>query len=440
MKNFAILFCSTLLLFFGCSKDNPNTKVLKVAHIYDPMASISAKENYKWFEKIAEKFTKDNPNVKIEFEILKWDEIDVKSMSDLRTNISHDIIMSSPQLMAQHGLVGDLLDLSPFIKKYSNEFDEMRWSPVWNTGSIDNKYFGFPMGVHSRFVVYKKDFFKDAGLDPDRPPKDLDELVQYAQKLTRDIDGDGKTDIWGLGMNLGNNRGTAELYFAPLIWHFDGDIWDPNTKKASFATEAGIKSAQFLYDLIYKYKVTPEWVLAGTLDDVVLRPFLDGKIAMAWGWGTYWIYALEEKGWFKGIFPPKENGTAEIADAFVTPTKEGKQFENSWSISIHKLSKNPELSFEFLRYLLKPEDLSVFPDAGLPVHNSIWNKKEYKTPFYKTMLQSIEKGRAMPSTAHYTELVLTISTALQEIMVKKSDIKTTLKKFEDEYNSKYAGE
>jgi multiple sugar transport system substrate-binding protein len=342
--------------------------------------------------------------------------------------------------MAQHDLVGDLIDLTPYLKKNNEYFEDMKWSPVWQTGIINNKVYGFPFGTHTRVVVYRKDYFKEAGLNPDKVPTNLDELIEYAKKLTIDKDGDGKIDIWGLGMNLGNTRATCELFFAPLIWHFGGELWDITTKKAMFASEGGIKTTQFLYDLIYKYKVTPEWALTTSYDDGLLRPFLDGKFAMAWGWGTYWIKALEEKGWVKGIFPPTENGKADITDVFVTPTKEGLQFENSWNVSIHKLSKNPDISFEFIKYLLKPDELINFPDAGLPVHRSTWNRKEYQTSFYQQMLKAAEKGKGMPPTAHYTELANIISSALQEIMVNKADIKTTLKKFEDEYNSKYAGE
>jgi multiple sugar transport system substrate-binding protein len=440
MKKIFLLLVLLSVLFLNCSKKNDNQIILKVAHPYDPMGQANLKESYNWFSGIAEKFTKDHPNVKVEFEIIKWDEIDLKFMSDFRTNISHDVVITSPQHMAQHNIVGDLLDIAPYIERNKIDFEDMRWSPVWNTGQINEKYFGLPLGIHTRAVAYRRDYFQKAGLNPDNTPKNLDELLEYAQKLTLDTNRDGKTDVWGLGMYLGNTRGTCEVYFSPLIWHFGGDIWDSTSKRAVFSSDAGVRAAQFIIDLIYKYKVTPEWALTGTLDDVLLRPFLDGKYAMGWGWGTYWIQSLEEQKWVKGIFPATDKGIAETADIFVTPTKENLQFENSWDVSIHKLSKNPDLAFEFIKYLFKPEDLRKYPDAGLPIHRNEWNRPEMQTPFYKKLLTQSEKGKGMPKTAHYAELAQVISSALQEILINKSDIKTTLKKFEDEYNSKYSGE
>lgn len=44
----------------------------------------------------------------------------------------------------------------------------------------------------------------------------------------------------------------------------------------------------------------------------------------------------------------------------------------------------------------------------------------------------------MPASPAYVELADTVAAALQEIMSTKADIKTTMKKYEDEWNGKYA--
>ena len=188
------------------------------------------------------------------------------------------------------------------------------------------------LGIHTRSVVYRRDMYEEAGLDPDKTPDNLDELVEYSKKLTQDTDGDGVTDIYGLGMYFGPSRATIELYFAPYLWHFDGELWDPETKKATFASEAGISAAQFLFDLISTHKVTPEWSISGIYDDVIMMSFLNEKLAQAEGWGSYWIGPLEEKGWAEGVFPPTPEGKATIADVYPTPTKYRAQFTNAWNV------------------------------------------------------------------------------------------------------------
>ena len=410
---------------------------IKVAHFYDPATGPAHVANMQWLEKVKSVFEEENPGIKVEFEWIKWDELDLKALRDYRAGISHDVIYSSPQYYGLHQVAGDLLDISNFVSQWSDDFlADISWSPVWGSAFP----WGVPLGIHTRSVVYRRDMYEEAGLDPDKTPDNLDELVEYSKKLTQDTDGDGVTDIYGLGMYFGPSRATIELYFAPYLWHFDGELWDPETKKATFASEAGISAAQFLFDLISTHKVTPEWSISGIYDDVIMMSFLNEKLAQAEGWGSYWIGPLEEKGWVEGVFPPTPEGKATIADVYPTPTKYRAQFTNSWNVSIHALSEHPAESWKFIETMIRPELLIDYPDAGLPALLSLWERPEFKTPFYQKWLEAARSGRPMPLTAHYGDLADTVAACLQEIFATKAPIAETLKKFEDEYNSKFAGE
>ncbi|NPV54173.1 MAG: extracellular solute-binding protein [Firmicutes bacterium] len=415
---------------------------IKIGHLYDPMGGPGVRLTYEWLGRVIKAFEAANPNIKVEQEIFQWDQIDVKAMADYRAGIKqHDVFFTSPQLMAQHNLVGDLLDLSPYIQSWpKKEIEDFSWSAAWASGIFGKAQFSLPTGAHTRALVYRRDMFKQVGLDPNNPPRNLEELIACAKRLTRDTDGDKKTDVWGLGMYYGPSRATIELYFAPFVWHYGGELWDPKTKKATFASDAGAKAAQFAYDVIYTHKITPEWAVSGTYDDDILRPFLDGKLGMAWGWGSYWISVLEDKGWLKGVFPPTPQGKPVIADVAITPTAPQAQFTNTWSLSIYKLSQHPKEAFKLIEFILKPENIIAYPDAGLPPRASLWQKPELQTPFYQTWRLAVAKGKGMPPTAHYGELADTVAAALQEILVNKAPIPKTLKKFEEEYNAQYAGE
>ncbi len=416
-----------------------STKVLRVAHFYDPMQE-SAQPNVKWFQDVAAQFEKANPGTKVEFELFQWDQIDVKSMSDYRSGIrTHDVFLTSPQLMAQHAQVGDLMDLNPLVAKEwsKKELSEFNWSSAWKGGIVDGKLYGIALGNHSRVLVYNKQLFREAGLDPNKPPKTTDELISYARKLTKDTNGDGNPEVYGLGMFFGPQRATIELYFSPLLWGAGTDTWDPVTKKAIFASSAGVKAAQFFKDLLYTYKVTPVSDLAGTYDDAILTSFLNGKIAMAWGLGSYWIASLESKGFIKGCFPATAAATEINAGIALLPGS--PTFTNSWDVSIYKNSANKDLAWKFVNTMLKAENLRNYADAGLPIRASEWDKPEMKTAFYKVWKDSIATGHPMPATAHYGELADTVAAALQNVLVSNEDPKAALSKAQDEYNAKYAG-
>ena len=232
-KALCVLVCLLTVAGVVCAsggKESAATgpRVLRVAHFYDPMVE-SNKGNAQWFQDIAAQFEKANPGTKVEFDVFQWDQIDVKMMSDYRSGIkTHDVTLTSPQLSAQHAQVGDLADLSQMVATSwsKGEQSEFNWSAAWKGGMVGDKLYGIALGNHSRVLVYNKDMFKAAGLDPDRPPQTIDELIDYAKKLTT-------PDVYGLGMYFGPSRATIELYYSPFLWGAGTDTWIRSRRRQS---------------------------------------------------------------------------------------------------------------------------------------------------------------------------------------------------------------
>lgn len=433
MKNLSRTILSLILITFAFST---YAVEIKFAHFYDP---VNLKSNNDWVKDTIKLFETNNPGITVKEEIYKWNEIDTKSMIDFKAGISHDVMLSSPQLMPKHGFLGDYLDMTKYVNSWSDK-DDFTWSPVWRKSNQKGKQIGIPTGAHTRAVAFNRKMFLDAGLDPDNPPKTLDELLVAAKKLTKDTDGDGKTDVWGLAMAFPATRATIELYAGPLIWHYGGKLWDPKTKKATFASPEGVLAIQWLSDLVNVHKVTPKYAIGGDYGAITKTEFLAGKHAMAWGYGSYWIGAMEDKGMTKGVFPATPTGRALNGDYFLLPTSGNAMFTNAWCISIHKLSKHPDESFKFIKTFLGSEHLKTYPDAGLPGRKSHWNSPEYNTPIYKVWKNAIASGRPMPSTGYYGELADNMGAAIQEILATNGPVEETLKRYEDEWNANYAGE
>jgi len=226
-----------------------------------------------------------------------------------------------------------------------------------------------------------------------------------------------------------------------MVWHYGGDFYDPTTKKAALTGDASLKAVQWLFDLVHTHKVTPPYAYAADADynTLILTNFTDGKIAQGMGFGSYWIGALQDKGMLKDCFPAKAGCAPDKAGVMVQPSSVKAQFTNAWCLSIHKLSKNPEAAAKLLEIILRPENLAVFPDAGLPARLSAWSAPEFSSAFYQTWLEAAKSGRSMPPTPFYPELADTTAAAIQEVLANKADIAATMKKFEDEWNNKYAG-
>lgn len=446
MKIKRILIPALVLLtsFSWAAGQQEQGTTIRVAHFYDSMGDENHQICVKWLEGIKSDFEAANPDISVEYEQLKWDEIDVKMMSDHRAGISeHDLTLSSPQMMPQHALVGDLADLTPFIERDwdAAELSEFSWASSWEKMKQNGKHLGIPFGNHSRLLIYNKTMFEEAGLDMDKPPRTIDELISMAKKLTLDKDGDGEIDQYGLGIALGADRATIEASFAPLIWGFGGELWDPDTKEAVFADDNGVKTAELLYEMVNESGVVSPAAVVKDYSRNIFDSVLQEEVAMALGWGSYWTGVLEELGYVEGIFPPTVEGEMTKVGVFPYPTSVQAGFVNCWALSMYERSENKEAAWKFMNFIMQPQYLRNYPDAGLPIRKSEWELPEYGTQFYKEFYASIEKGRPMPSTAHYGELADTVYAALQEIMNgEKSDIPAILKDAEDRYNASYKGE
>ena len=117
-------------------------------------------------------------------------------MSDYQSGVEHDVLITTSMLFPQHYAVGDLLNLQPYVDQWDQaEVEDFSWNPVWDICCDDGDVYGIPLGLHIRGLVYRKDLFEQAGLDPESPPTTIEELLEYAEILTNPDE-----NVYGLGI------------------------------------------------------------------------------------------------------------------------------------------------------------------------------------------------------------------------------------------------
>ncbi len=72
--------------------------------------------------------------------------------------------------------------------------DKSKFGTILNQAFYEKKVIGLPVRFGARVLFYRKDHYKQLGLSL---PKTADEYLNNARKLTRDLDGDGKPDVYG---------------------------------------------------------------------------------------------------------------------------------------------------------------------------------------------------------------------------------------------------
>ncbi len=83
--------------------------------------------------------------------------------------------------------------------------------------TVDGKLYSMPFNSSTPLLYYNKTAFAEAGLDPNTPPKNFDEIVAMAEKLTVK-DADGKVIRYGFGM--GNYGWFFEQWQGKMAKHY----------------------------------------------------------------------------------------------------------------------------------------------------------------------------------------------------------------------------
>jgi ABC-type sugar transport system permease subunit/ABC-type glycerol-3-phosphate transport system substrate-binding protein len=222
-------------------------------------------------------FHRRYPHIRVMYEPSPGREYEPKILASLAANEAPDVFLLDSKLLPTFTNKKILLDLSPYFDEFG--IDTTMWFPnVRAIAQKNNAYYALPKGFTPLMVYYNKDVFVQAGLPFPSSDWTWNDYLELAKKLTRDVDGDGKIDIYGTSFD---NR---YFYWIPWVWSAGGDVVSPDGNQAtgylnSPRTEEALK---FLIDLRTLHHVAPEtgtWIQTERTG-AQSQLFAAGKIAM----------------------------------------------------------------------------------------------------------------------------------------------------------------
>jgi len=158
--------------------------------------------------------------------------------------------------------------------------DDQAWLKSFYPAFMENsqtggKTWGIPFQRSTIVLYYNKEMFKDAGLDPNKPPATWDEMTAYAQKLTK-RDASGKVTQWGVQIP---SSGFPYWLFQGLAIEAGANLMNQAGTETYYDRPEVITALQYWVDLVNKYKVHPEGIVEwGTTP----KDFFEKKVAMIW--------------------------------------------------------------------------------------------------------------------------------------------------------------
>jgi sn-glycerol 3-phosphate transport system substrate-binding protein len=137
------------------------------------------------------------------------------------------------------------------------------------------KTWGIPFQRSTIVLYWNKEAFKEAGLDPSKPPATWAEQVDYARKLTR-RDGSGNVTQWGLEVP---SSGFPYWLFQGFTTQNDVLLMNQAGNETYYDKPAVVEALQYWVDLSGKHKVMPTGIIEwGTTP----KDFFERKTAMMW--------------------------------------------------------------------------------------------------------------------------------------------------------------
>ena len=211
-----------------------------------------------------------HPNIKVIAEGEKSGEAMLTAMSG---GEPPDVLMApSSEVVSLWAHQGAIMDLTSSVEPIKADLEAQQVKAGLDWTVYDGKFYALPFVNYNWGLFYNKDLFTEAGLDPEKPPKDMAELADYARKLTK-VDANG--NITQLGWMPMTNEWSAINY----LMNWGGKFYDPTTGQPTANDAAIIKAFEWDLALANEYglgKITT-FTSGFTEGD---NPFQLGKVAM----------------------------------------------------------------------------------------------------------------------------------------------------------------
>ncbi|WP_442603566.1 ABC transporter substrate-binding protein [Paenibacillus sp. KN14-4R] len=300
-----------------------------------------------------------------------------------------------------------------FIDK--EKFDVSQWEPnILNYYTINGKLNSLPFNSSNPILVYNKDKFKAAGLDPANPPKTYNEIKAAAKKLTNDAK---------------NEKGFAILIYGwfieQLLANQQADFVDNGNGRDAVATKSLLSSEANLGIFNWLGDMNKEGTLGnyGRKWDDLRAAFASGKVAMY----------MDSTA---GISTVLKDSKFEVGTGFL-PTPDGKQPNgviiggaSLWTMkSVAEDEKQG--AWDFMKYVTKPSvqaewaaGTGYFPITKAAQNEPVLKDVYAKKPQFLTAVKQLQSTKSGKSTAGalisvFPEVRLETATAIEQLYTGK---------------------
>ncbi|MEE8272010.1 MAG: extracellular solute-binding protein, partial [Alphaproteobacteria bacterium] len=194
---------------------------------------------------LIERFEAENPDITVEHTQFPYADYRTKVAAAVPAGEGPDVV----QLF--YGWLNDYIEADLLQPLPHDMFDpamvEAEFFPMVQAMNIDGDYYAMPTAVRSLALFWNKRLFEEAGLDPERPPGTLDELVEYAEALTQR---DGAGNLTTVGITMGMTAQDHHWWREVLVRQMGGQPYSDDNQQVAYNSEAGARALEFYVGLL----------------------------------------------------------------------------------------------------------------------------------------------------------------------------------------------
>jgi len=429
----AILLVLALCLpLVGCgSRRNDSSGGVTVISVWHPWGGTQKEK----FEEVIRLYNKTHKNLQVQ---ALYTPNDLDSNQKFFTAVAADkapdaVFVDGPQV-ASWAEQGALQDLDSFVRTSGIKPGDY-FNPCWAQNVYKGRVWAMTYCADPNFaLVWNKKAFREADLDPGRPPRTIDELDAYNAKITKLSGG----RISRIGIIPWSQYGNANSLFT-WGWAFGGSFFDPTEMKITADDPAVVKALEWMVGYARKYGVSRINAFATGFGSREQNPLYTGQLAIQ----CLHISGIEE---IKQYAPNLDYGVSYIPSP---PDGESRSsWVGGWCLGIPRGSRHPKEAWEFIEWCSRGnggttavgEIQGLFPGyRRSPYLARVKNKPGYGE-FLEILLRCRHQRPVMPAQNFYmTALDRAVDYAIYERMTPAEALGKAAKETQAELDLRLAG-
>jgi multiple sugar transport system substrate-binding protein len=343
--------------------------------------------------KIADEYTKRNPNVKVEVEV--GGATSEAQQQYLNTVLASkdsalDLMLIDVIRPAQWAAAGWAEPLDSYLGADKGKILPTYLKAYAEANQVNGKLIALPYFADSQFLYYRKDLLEKYK----RPvPKTWDDMMETAKII---MDGEKNPQMQGFSTAGAPIEGTVCTYLVPL-WGMGSDL----TKDGKLNLDTPEARQPFqLYGRMKQAGVLPKNI-AEIPTDRIRVDFQAGNVVFAQTWGYVWNRVENDA-------DTKVKGKVGVTVLPADKGGKGATCIGGWQVAVSAFSKNKAEAVKFARYLSSPEvsKQQAILASHLPVFPQVYKDPEVlkANPWFAEALPVVDAAKSRPVTPRYTEV------------------------------------